>query len=148
MKIKVDTSAIKRQIARLHQGLEEAVGKGLQDAAEQGAQIARTQHSYKSHGGDGLQSKTVAYKNNALNQGIKADTHYASWVEFGNGPPGSKIYPKKSSVLHFTVDGKEVFVKWVKASRPRPFMINALNFEKSSADQIVGEHVNTFLKSL
>lgn len=148
MKLKVDTRALQKQIANLRQGFEKAVEKGLQDAAEQGAQIARTQHSYQSHGGSGLESKTVAYKNSALDQGIKADTHYASWVEFGNGPAGSKIYPKKSSVLHFTIDGKEVFVKWVKASTPKPFMINALNFEKATADRIVGDHINTFLKSL
>lgn len=148
MKFTVNAAELKKKLGRIQAGLEAAVEKGLQDAAEQGAQVARTQHAYTSRSGSGLESKTVAYKSSALSQGIIANAQYASWVEFGNGPEGSKIYPKKSSALHFTVNGKEVFVKWVRASKPHPFMINALNFEKSNADRIIGDHVNNFIKSV
>lgn len=148
MKMKVQIAALRKQLKEIEGGLQSALDKGLQDAAEQGAQVARTQHAYTSRSGSGLESKTVAYRNSALDQGIIANAKYASWVEFGNGPPGSKIYPKRSLALHFTIDGEEVFAKWVRASQPKPFMINALNFEKQSADRIVGEHINNFLKSL
>ena len=148
MKFKLNFDELKKKFTNLQNGLEQAVSKGLEDAAEQGAQVARTQHEYKSRGGSGLESKTVAYKTSALNQGIIANAKYASWVEFGNGPEGSRIYPTKSSVLHFTIDGKDIFVKWVKATKPRPFMANALNFEKNNADRIIGEHIHNFLQSI
>lgn len=56
---------------------------------------------------------------------VIADTSYAGYVEFGNGPPGGKIYPKRAKALRFVIDGKVLFRKWVRTSKPRPFMGNA-----------------------
>jgi hypothetical protein len=145
---KIDATKLHKSIANLHNGLESALGKALQEVAEQGANVARTQHEYKSHGGNGLEANTVAYKNSALDQGIIANKPYASWVEYGNGPAGSRIYPVSAKALHFVVNGQEVFAKSVKASAPKPFMAKALSFVNQSGANIVHDHLNNFFKGL
>ena len=45
--------------------------------------------------------------------------------EFGTGvygPKKTRIVPKNAKVLHFEINGKEVFAKSVKGSPPQPFM--------------------------
>jgi hypothetical protein len=140
--MKIDISKLTKKLQHIVSGLDEAVSKGIQDAAEQGAQIAR---DHISRNGP-LKTNTQAYKNSAFNQGILANTVYASWVEYGNGSSGSRIYPTKSSCLHFYVDGKEIFAKWVKTSQPKPFMGYALAFENSNMDSIVASHINNLIK--
>lgn len=146
MLVNIDLTHLIKNLKHYSAGFENALSEGLQDAAEQGAQVARTQIGYTPRGNPGLRERTVAYKNSALDQGIIANTPYAAWVEYGNGPPGSKIYPRKSSCLHFFSNGEEVFVKWVKASVPHPFMANALTFEQGNAADIVAKHIHNFLR--
>lgn len=148
MKITLKFEQLKAQLKKIQEGLEAAVDAGLKEAAERGAEVARTQRAYTSRSSSGLISKTVAYRQNALNHGIIANTNYASWVEFGNGPAGSRIYPTKSSALHFFIDGKEIFAKSVKASEPKPFMANALAFEQQNASDIVGQSITNFFESI
>ena len=145
---KVDASGLYKTIANLHNGLASALEKALQEVAEQGAQVARTEREYQSHSASGLESATVAYKNSAFNQGIIANKPYASWVEYGNGPPGSRIYPIHAKALHFTINGQEVFAKSVKASAPKPFMAKAVSFINRSGAQIVADSINDYLRGL
>lgn len=142
MLVHIDLSALLKSLSRYQSGIEAAIEAGLTDAAEQGAAIARTALGKSGE----LAKNTVAYKNSALDQGIIANKFYASWVEYGNGSPGSRIYPTKSSCLHFFVHGQEIFAKWVRASKPRPFMATALIFEQNNASEIVKQHIDSFLK--
>jgi len=145
---KIDASGLHKKIANLHNSLASALEKAVQEVAEQGAQVARTEKEYQSHGGSGLEQATVAYKNSAFSQGIIANKPYASWVEYGNGPPGSRIYPIHAKALHFTINGQEVFAKSVKASAPKPFMSKAVSFVNRSGAQIVADHLNSFLRGI
>lgn len=144
----LDVNQFRKQMSHLQEGLQEAVSKGLQEVAEQGAKGARNQKEYKSHGAGGLEDATQAYKNSALSQGIIANKYYASWVEYGNGPQGTRIYPTSAKALHFFIDGKDVFAKYVKASAPKPFMSKAVSFVNQSGEQIMARQLNNFFRGL
>lgn len=140
MMFKIDVQAFKKQIQQIEEKLPQVVSNGLQELAEQGAQEAKLQTKGE------LAAHTAAYRNSAFEQGIKADKNYASWVEYGNGPPGTRIYPTSAKALHFFIDGQEVFAKSVQASRPKPFMASAVSFVNRSGAQIVANHIDRFLK--
>lgn len=140
MIFKIDISKLTSRLQLIEKGLQQAVSQGLQEVTQQGANIAQAATK-----GD-LANSTMAYKNSALQQGIKADKPYASWVEYGNGPPGSRIYPIHAKALHFYVNGTEVFAKSVQASAPKPFMAKAVSFINRSGTQIVADHISRFLK--
>lgn len=148
MMLEVDISKFRQQMQKLQDGLQQVVSQGLQEIAEQGAKTAREQKEFKSHGTGGLEDAIQAYRNSALQQGILANKPYASWVEYGNGPAGSKIYPTSAKALHFYIDGKEVFAKYVTASAPKPFMSKAVSFVNQSGEQIMARHLNNFIRGL
>lgn len=78
--------------------------------------------------------------------GIGLKPGYAIWVHEGNGPPGGRIYPRPlyrpdgtQRVLAFVTAGERptdaagwrgnpnaVIVRWVRTSRPNPFLRDAL----------------------
>lgn len=144
--MKLDFSKLQAQFQHLQQGLEETVSQGLSDIAKQGATIARSH--IKSKASDGLSANTQPYKNRALNQGILANKYYATWVEEGNGPSGSRIYPVSAKALHFFIGGKEIFCKSVAASQPKPFMAPAREFIQQHGERIMASRVNKFLEGL
>ena len=144
----VDCKKFINQINKLINGLEDVASEGLEHIALLGAKEAREHHEYHSYGGNGLEANTVPYKNSALNQGIIANKYYASWVEYGNGPEGSRIYPVSAKFLHFWIDGKEIFAKSVAASKPKPFMANAVKFVEENGERIMSQHLNNFIKGL
>ncbi len=57
------------------------------------------------------------------------ETRYATWVEKGNGPPGSFIYPRRATLLRFKPKGSQAFVyaRRVRASKPTEFLTKALD---------------------
>lgn len=58
--------------------------------------------------------------------GAGLNPSYAYWVHEGNGPPGTRIYPK-GGVLAFTVGGTKVFARSVKViENPNPYLRDAL----------------------
>lgn len=141
MKVRFDYNALKLRIKSVVEGLEIVVDQALKDASERGAQIARDKAEYISHGNNGLKANTQAFRSSALEHGILAKKRYAQWVEYGNGPEGSRIYPRRSSCLHFFINGKEIFAKSVKASKPRPYMSKAVKFEEENLNKIVAQHI-------
>lgn len=72
---------------------------------------------------------TGNYKNNIIFDGQKtvtAHANYSAAIEYGISKPVI-IRPKTAKVLHFKVDGEDVFTKYVqqKTSEPNPIMRNA-----------------------
>lgn len=140
--IKFDYSKFKKYLEKIEIILPQAMDQGLQEIAKKAAKEARAQTSGQ------LAKATQAYRNTAESQGVLANKFYARWVEYGNGPAGSRIYPTKSSCLHFYMpDGTEVFAKSVKASEPKPFMASAVSFINDNKISILRKHINKALKS-
>lgn len=140
MKIKINTKNFTQYIRRVIAKLPDAVDAGIQEVAEKAAEIAR------SHTKGKLAEATQAYRNSATDQGVLANKFYAGWVEYGNGPSGSRIYPTKSSCLHFFLpDGTEIFAKSVAASQPHPFMAEAAAYVEKSGSDIITQHINQAL---
>lgn len=135
-----------KNIKQIQSQLQSVIDLALADAAQQGAQIAKD--NINSHSPNGLIAKTHPYRTSPLSHGIIADAKYASWVEYGNGSPGSRIYPNSAKALRFVIDGQVIFAKSVKASTPRPFMGPALQFEQANLTNIISTHLNQFFKSI
>lgn len=141
----VDYAKFQAQIAYLTDNFRNAVEAGLDHAAQAGADKAKTDTFYTPRSSKGLQSKTKATSTGHLVKHIVANTFYASWVNFGNGPPGSRIYPTKAKCLRFKVNGVTIFRRSVKASAPRPFMSEAAKFEESYLETAVSNSIKSFL---
>ena len=58
--------------------------------------------------------------------GAGLNPSYALWVHEGNGPPGSRIFPKRHQFLKFQSGGRVVFARSVRTSEPNPFLRDAL----------------------
>ena len=98
--------------------------QALLQTAVEGANLAREnmKFSHASQGGLKSPTKTYGELTGPTSARLIANTFYATWVEFGNGPPGGRIYPTHAKALRFPVNGQYLFRKWVNTSRPKPFM--------------------------
>jgi hypothetical protein len=141
--INVDNKKLLKQINKFTSRLHEEIDKGLTEIASKGATQARTKINGRSS--NGLWENTKAYRTSALDQGILANKFYASWVEYGNGPTGTRIYPVSAKFLHFWIDGKEIFAKSVSASQPHPFMQKAIDFINANGTTIMSKHIYNVL---
>lgn len=84
---------------------------------------------------NGLRKNTILEHMQPFVRKIKANKHYAGWVEYGNDPGGGIIKPKYAKYLRFPgPNGEMLFRKSVKAAKPRPFMRDAYN--KALQDQL------------
>ena len=144
----LDASSLKRKLQTLAARLENAVEAGLNDAAETGAVKARTTTIYTPRSPTGLQARTYAETTGKLQRRIIANTFYASWVNFGNGPPGSRIYPVRAKALRFVINGQVFYRKWVRASKPKPFMTQTNEFEKTYLKQAIATSVQNLITRL
>lgn len=125
--MKMDSTKVLNNLKALIERLPIASEEALLVTANVGATIAKTKTFYKVHSPDGLWGKTFAQSLGDNKAQIIANTMYASWVNFGNGPGrGGRIYPVSAKALHFFLpSGQEIFAKSVKVSEPKPFMSNA-----------------------
>jgi len=57
---------------------------------------------------------------------------YGLWLEIGRGP----IVAKPGKTLHFKIDGKDIFVKRVKAMAPRPYLRPTLASMRGKIERI------------
>lgn len=69
---------------------------------------------------------------------IGSNLHYSPYVEEGRGP----ITASGDGVLHFTIDGEEVFVKSVGAAEAQPFLAPSTEAHLSDARDLLEEAVN------
>lgn len=58
---------------------------------------------------------------------------YGKFVEFGRGP----VFASAGKTLHFQIDGKDIFVKSVKAAPAKPFLAPALHDTEANATAII-----------
>lgn len=124
---RVDTSLFDRMSSDYQARAVVMVQDAVVTASRIGAEHARSHHPHTRRSGL-LTSRgmlhpvpVVRTKFGAIG-GFQNVTLYARWVEFGNGPPGTRIYPKSSKVLRWKQGGIVFFARSVKASRPFPFM--------------------------
>lgn len=144
----VDVNNAVAQIERIKDGLTRAVDAALNSCAQAGAITGRTDTFYTPRSGAGLQSKTIAKPAGQFKAQIIANTFYASWVNFGNGPQGGRIYPTRAKALHFFLpNGQEVFARSVKVSTPRPFMTNVKEKVEDTLAQFMEAAIRNLLSS-
>src|SRR5665213_811022 len=117
------------QLHEIQSKLPSAIEQAVVDTAIEGAVLARNNMNFSHNGSSGLksESKTYGEQTGKYSARLIANTFYATWVEFGNGPPGGKIYPIWAKALRFQINGQDVFRKWVRTSKPKPFMAPTFN---------------------
>lgn len=139
---------LQANLQRLINELPQAIERGLQDATAQGVQHIRNSNVFQSHGTNNLKAATRDFSVGPMVRGIISDKYYASWLNYGNGPPGSRIYPTQAKALRFVINGEIFYRKFVRAAAPRPFFTNMVNWEKTNLKVIVSKHINALLESL
>lgn len=98
----------------------------LQKASEAAAQAASKSGLFVNR--TGRLQKSIDHKMlGKFRARTSAKAKHAAWVEHGNTfKTGAQyIYPKNGKFLKFHIDGRTVFARRVKASKPRPFMNEA-----------------------
>jgi hypothetical protein len=145
--IKTDASKAIASLKYLIKQFENSVETGLTVAAEDGATKAKNDTIYTPRTGN-LQANTNAQNTGYMSRSIVANTFYASWVNFGNGEPGARIYPTHAKALRFEINGQVIFRKSVKTSTPKPFMTNTAKWEETHLEDAVAREINRLLGRL
>ena len=117
-----DFDHLVEQLQHLQTKLPIFVQRALVETAVEGAQIAKTHMNFTHSSGNGLKGSKTYGEATATGAHLIANTFYATWVEFGNGPPGGRIYPNNAKALRFPLNGVYAYRKWVRTSTPKPFM--------------------------
>ena len=122
--MKFNNTSIKEKLAKLQALLPAAIENALLETSEEGVRIATTKTYYTSRGSNGLKDNTYWKRISGNHYQIIANKPYASFVNFGTRP--HVIYPKKSKLLHFKINGKDVYAKYVNhpGTKPYPFFSN------------------------
>lgn len=68
---------------------------------------------------------------------VGTNVQYAEAVEYGRGP----ISASGDGVLHFTIDGEEIFVKSVGPAPAQPYLRPAITQHRSTAEDLIQEAV-------
>jgi len=89
---------------------------------------ARASRLFKSDTGE-LRRSIKASFSGSYEGKVDATARHAVWVERGNGPAGSYIYPRRAPMLVFTVRGTKIVARRVRTTKPRPYMAEAARIE-------------------
>jgi hypothetical protein len=116
-------------------GVGAASELALAEAAVKGAAVA------KQHTKGKLRENTYAQPLGKQHWQIISNKFYAQWYEYGNGPPGSRIYPVSAKALCFQMNGKTVCAKSVKASPAHPYMTLAHAWLQDNLSKIMKKHI-------
>lgn len=128
---------IRRKQAGMHT-LGQAIANDI--AAEAKAKASWTDRTGNTrnaiHGGvDGVGDEFVVYVAHGSEVGAYHETGTGIY-----GPKGRPITPVKSKVLHFKVNGKDVFAKSIKGIKKNPVLMNAVQAKKSKVEQAIKEY--------
>jgi len=126
---------LEKLLEQLPAQIEATAHQTLLDAGKLGEEAARNTKLFKNHGA--LRAATNFHTTGQLSGFVLADKPYAGYLEDGNPYKGFKIVPKQAKVLHFKIDGKDIFVKSSTAHGPLPFM-------QQAQDKVEGEIENIF----
>jgi len=66
---------------------------------------------------------------------------YAYYVEYGRGP----VVPVTAKVLHFEIDGEDIFTHYSGPAEPRPFVAPAFEKTESEAISVIEEAINNVI---
>lgn len=129
----VDTSLFEKQAREYQRRAITMVQISVDNASRFGASHARTHHEHTRRTGNltsrgSLFAIPLRRTKFGAKGGFKNIAKYVRWVEFGNGPPGTRIFPKSAKALRFKIGGTVFLRKSVKVSRPFPFMGPAQEF--------------------
>lgn len=128
---------IRRKQAGMHT-LGQAIGNDIASEAKAKASwIDRTGNTRNAiHGGvDGVGDEFVIYVAHGSEIGV--------YHELGTGiygPKGRPITPVKANMLHFKVNGKDVFARSVKGIKKNPVLMNAVEAKIPSVKQAIAEY--------
>lgn len=102
------------------------------------AQLSATNHDLFRMS-EKFKSNVVFAKVSSTQGTLTSQSPWSSFLEYGNPYEGAAITPKNKKVLHFFVDGQEVFTKKSTAHGPLPFMHNAGEEAAKQAESIVAQ---------
>lgn len=72
-----------------------------------------------------------------LSYSILPEPDYAWYVEKGRG----EVRPVTKKVLHFYIDGQEIFTRYSSPAKPRPFVEPAFNQTEDKAIEVIEEAI-------
>lgn len=144
----VDTRRFDRLAEEYQRRSVVVVQDSVETAGRVGADYARSNHRHKRRSGR-LTSRRMLFGVPAQRTrfgamgGFTNLTYYVRWVEFGNGPPGARIYPRSARFLRFRMNGQIVYRTSVRTSRPFPFMWPAQEVAADAMTQDIGRKLDT-----
>lgn len=77
---------------------------------------------------------------------VVSEKDWSFWLEEGNAQSGETIYPRNAKVLHFFVNGEEVFTKSVQAHEAYHFMSDAGRTGQEAIGHILEEELLKHLR--
>lgn len=143
----VDLSSFRRVAAKSVERLQTGVRDAVRNAAQEGAEEARTVGRFKDRTGKlraGIVAEFVRSSENSARWDIVSTAKYSKFVESGTRP--YVIVPVRATALRFVINGQVIFAKKVRhpGSAARSFMSQAylkaervIYREVGSAAQIV-----------
>lgn len=130
-------TATAQDLIRIADKLPEIIEATVQELAEIGQHAAQTSQLFKGGTGDNsLRNNIKIIPSGSYTRTVLADKDYAYYVEYGNAQSGPIIYPKRAKALRFVANGKTIFAKWVRASKPRPFMAAAELYTETKYQEV------------
>ena len=124
------------------EALEDALGRHLEAAMQKAAlkieadakRLAAVESGrLRSSIGSG-----VRHEGSTLVASIGTNLEYAVWVERGRGP----IEAAPGEVLHFTIDGEEIFTKRVGPAEAQPFLSPAVEDNLDTVEEYISDGVD------
>lgn len=135
---------LEKFLGNLPAQIEMAAHQTLLDAGKLGEESARNTKLFKNTGP--LRAATNFHPTSKLTGFVLADKSYAGYLEEGNPSQGFKIVPKQAKVLHFKIDGHDVFVKSSTAHGPLPFMQQAQDKVEGEIEKIFNHNFDKYVK--
>ena len=124
--------------------LEKVVHATLHEAGIFGRDKARNTTLFKNNGP--LRAATNFFETSKNSGFVIADKSYAVFLEEGNPYAGFQILPKNAKMLHFFINGEEVFAKASTAHGPLPFMQEAQDATEMEIEKIFDRNFERIIK--
>lgn len=134
---------LEKFLEQLPAQIEATAHQTLLDAGKLGEETARNTKLFKNNGP--LRAATNFHPTGALSGFILADKPYADYLESGNPYKGFQITPKQAKVLHFKIDGRDIFVKSSTAHGPLPFMQDAQDKVEREIENIFNHNFDKYV---
>lgn len=132
---------IREEIRRKQAGMH-TVGQAIAEdiASEAKAKASWTDRTGNTraaiHGGvDGVGDEFVVYVAHGSKVGAYHETGTGIY-----GPKKRPIVPVKAKVLHFKINGKDVFAKSIKGIKKNPVLMNAAQAKRPKVEQAIKEY--------